>query len=453
MLRNYCPLHLSLCFAGAVICLLMMATEGLAQPVPLGPQPSPTPVEVEIKSATAKRITGADNLVKAWQVIIEFSKGFDANSGSTDSIHVHDSSNYKLVNTSNATQLRASISDFALITGTSVTNHVKLTLSPGDELNSDDVFYIFTPNLVFNGVRAKSVPIHKIDVTEEVIKAEPPDVPRPAWKLNSSKGRNDSDLYGSYQLTAARGQATTGSGDLKVAIPFFATFWHRTSRFSPLVDMKISSDEKADPDSMKFALEWFLPLHVGENPDAHFPYTAVDLINSGKIEAPKNFNNINAVWESKWLFPSSHFGICKRVRCFLDPFVGHELGKNLRSPLKSAQGKGLFRLMVGADLTIQIPIKGPSALKGFEFDSSFVRRWPIKRELLVDKDANGNLLGLFLSKGPKDYSDSKFAIKINDYFGPYIGYEWGRLPPNYELVDHKWTFGILFKSKVRAGGE
>jgi len=130
--------------------------------------------------------------------------------------------------------------------------------------------------------------------------------------------------------------------------------------------------------------------------------------------------------------------------------VGHELGKNLRSPLKSAEGKTLFRLFVGVDLTLQVPVKGVSALKGFEFTSSFIRRWPIKRELLVDKDANGNLVGLALSKGPKDYSDSKFIIKVNDFFGPYIGYEWGRLPPNYELVDHKWTFGLLFKSKVRA---
>jgi len=66
------------------------------------------------------------------------------------------------------------------------------------------------------------------------------------------------------------------------------------------------------------------------------------------------------------------------------------------------------------------------------------------------KDAAGESTLLTLSKGPKDYLDSKFTVKINDFFGPYVGYEWGRLPPNYKLVDHKWTFGIIFKSQVRA---
>jgi hypothetical protein len=114
-----------------------------------------------------------------------------------------------------------------------------------------------------------------------------------------------------------------------------------------------------------------------------------------------------------------------------------------------AEKKGIFRPMVGADLTLQIPVKNLQALKGFEFQSSYIRRWPRKREVSIDKDDDGNLIGITLNKGPKDYSDSKFIIKINDFFGPYIGYEWGRLPPNFELVDHKWTFGILFKSKVK----
>src|SRR5215216_6424015 len=128
-----------------------------------------------------------------------------------------------------------------------------------------------------------------------------------AWGLVKSKGRDDSDIYASYELTTARGIATTGTGDVKVAIPFFANFWSRTSQFSPFFDFKASSDEKADADSLKIGLEWFLPLHVGQNPEARFPYTTVDLINSGKIEAPKNFDNVNGIWEMRWLFPSSHF--------------------------------------------------------------------------------------------------------------------------------------------------
>jgi hypothetical protein len=274
--------------------------------------------------------------------------------------------------------------------------------------------------------------------------------PKAVWGLKPSKNRDDSDIYGSYELTGIRGAATTGTGDLKVAIPFFRTFWGRTSKFSPLVDIKASSNAQADADSLKFAVEWFLPVYVGENPEATFPFTAVDWINGGKIEAPKNFDNINALWESRWLFPSAQIpGNAKRFRIFIDPFVGSELGRNLKSPLAEAEHKGIARLFAGANLTVNIPIKNVSALKGFDFTSSYIRRWPLKRELSIEEAAGGTFTLLTFGKGPKDYSDSKFTVKINDYFGPFIGYEWGRLPPNYSLVDHKWTLGFLFKSKVR----
>src|SRR6185503_7214721 len=106
-------------------------------------------------------------------------------------------------------------------------------------------------------------------------------------------------------------------------------------------------------------------------------------------------------------------------------------------------------LYTGANLTISVPISNFNLLKGIDFTSSYIRRWPLTHELSI-KDADGGTFSLLtFGRGPKDYSDSKLTFKVNDFFGPYIGYEWGRLPPNYELVDHKWTFGVLFKSKIR----
>ena len=60
---------------------------------------------------------------------------------------------------------------------------------------------------------------------------------------------------------------------------------------------------------------------------AFWATSAVDWINTGKIEAPKNFDNINAIWEERWLFPSAALGNAKHFNMFLDPFVGTELGK------------------------------------------------------------------------------------------------------------------------------
>lgn len=417
-------------------------------------QPMPTPVEVAIHSATANHIT-ANNQVKGWAVFVTFTKEFNPG----DSIQAEKPSNYRIINASTGTQVPVSEAHFAPVAG-GANKIVRLVLPSNEALNKDDFFFLFALNLVFRGAPAASVPTHQIKIQMDPADSKKVAVdnqgtngtdahnePKPKWGLTPSKGRDNSDIYAAYELNKARGIATTGNGDLKIAIPFFKNFWRRTSKFSPLVDVKASSDEKADPDSLKFAFEWFLPAHVGDNPNSKFPYTSVDLINLGKIEAPKNFDNINALWESRWLFPSAQIpGSGKPFRLFLDPFVGSELGKNLKSPLKAAEGHGIARLMAGANLIVQVPIKNLNAVKQLEFTSSYIRRWPLKRELSFD----GNLALVSFDKGPKDYSDSKFTVKVNDFFGPYIGYQWGRLPPNYKLVDHKWTFGVLFKSKIRA---
>jgi hypothetical protein len=431
-----------------------------AQPI-AAQQPSPTSVDATIRAATATRIVKADNqkIMLGWAVSIEFTVNFDL---TTDSAIAEKASSYRIINANSGVSVRVSEAKLIKIDDNPV-NKVRLALNSTDALNTDDHFFVYAPDLIFGGAKAKSIPVHEIKVEVDPANNKiPPDTtrapginpnakPKAAWALSASKSRDDSDIYVSYELVRARGVATTGTADLKVAIPFTKNFWNRRSTFSPLVDVKASSDAGADPDSLKFAFEWFFPLHVGENLEAKFPYTSVDLINSGKIEAPKNFNNINALWESRWLFPSAQIpGSGKPFRMFLDPFVGSEIGKNLRSPLKAAEGKGIARLMTGANLTVQVPIKNENALKQLEFTVSYIRRWPLKREISFDKDDKGNFTLVTFGKGPKDYLDSKFTVKVNDFFGPYIGYEWGRQPPDYKLVDHKWTFGLLFKSKLKA---
>jgi hypothetical protein len=444
----------------AVSVVLVSACFITAQP----PAASPTPVKAAIDSAVANQITVNDKVV-GWSVFVTFTQEFAA----ADSTQAERPSNYKVINANTGSQIQVSEARFVPLTqGNQVTLQIVRLVLPSDTaLNKDELFYLFAPNLLFKGVPTESVPMHQIKLefatgnAKEVVVdqkgtngADAHNPPRPAWGLSSAKDRDNSDLYVAYELTKARGIATTGTGDLKIAIPFLRNFWSRTSRFSPVVDVKASSDAGADPDSLKFALEWLLPVHLGNNATRRFPYSDIYMLNSAKVEAPKNFNNINSLWEHRWLFPSAQIPKDgKRIKMFLNPFAGAELGKNLKSPLPAADGKGITRVLVGASLAIQIPVEHLVALKGFEFTSSYIRRWSLISEILVDKDASGNLVALTLSKGPKDYLDSKFIIKVNDYFGPYVGYEWGRLPPNYELVDHKWTFGILFKSKVRAGGQ
>lgn len=434
---SHLPLIVSLIFAAAV--------SAAAQQ----PSPMPTPIDVTIKRVTAIKKTDAGNPQGVWKISVRFSKPFDLNNP-VDTAAARDTTNYRIVNINTGALVPVDEMSFISVQGAASTYQVELVIRNPNALNTSDLFHLYTLKLRFSGAAAKNALQLPISVGSQ----KPPDeteLPEPGWGFSSSKSRDDSDVYGSYDLTGARGSATTGTGDVKIAVPFFGNFWNRTSKFSPFADIKASSNEKADADSLKFGLEWILPVTGGEDPNATFPFTIVHWVNTGKIEAPKNFNNINAVWENRWLFPSAQIpGNTKRFRMFIDPFVGSELGKNLKSPLAEAEHKGIFRLYAGANLTINIPIKSLSLLKGFDFTSSYIRRWPLMRELSVDEPDGGNATLLTFGKGPKDYSDSKFTVKINDYFGPFVGYTWGRLPPNYKLVDSKWTVGFLFKSKIRA---
>lgn len=417
--------------------------------------------DVQLTSAEASQFTEPSSGLKKWQIFAVFDHNFDL---AKDKTVLANQSNYKILNISSNLTLTPEQAVPVQIQGSTIAS-VRLILNANDSLDIASLYHLYALNLTFGGEAVENPQKLQAPVKIRVIKkpaTQPPatgggqsnaelnEAPKPSWKFDKSKDRDDSDIYGSYQLTATRGAATTGTGDLKVAIPFTKNFWKRRSTFSPVVDIKVSSDAEADPDSLKFALEWFLPLYVSDNQNAKFPYTAVDWINSAKIEAPKNFDNINALWESRFLFPSSKFPWeNKNFKMFLDPFAGSEIGKNLKSPLKAAQGKAITRLYFGANLTLQIPVKDLSLLKGFEMNTSYIRRLPLKRELNFDKDASGNLILATFGKGPKDYVDSKLIMKLNDYFGPFIGFEWGRLPPNYSLVDHKWTFGLLFKTKIK----
>ena len=412
------------------------------------------PVDVKIDRVTAREIRTEGGRVAGWDVSVNLSKGF----GAGDVARATNPSNYRIINISTGSTVKVSEATLIQISGSSTLDRVRLTLPTADALNTTDLYHLYALNLTFGGQSADAALQAPIKVSSE--KAVPstgettaPPKPieiKPAWSLKSSKNRDDSDIFASYQVTSARHRATTGTGDVKISFPFFKNFWERTSKLSVTpIDLKASSDAGADADSLKISGEWFLPVYVHDNPDSTFPFTAVDWINTGKIEAPKNFNNINAIWESRWLFPSAQIGNGKRFRVFIDPFVGHELGKNLRSPLDEADGKAIARLYVGANLSVQVPIKNEDLLKGLEFTSSYIRRWPLKRELTVKENDDGTANLLTFGKGPKEYTDSKFIVKINDYFGPFVGYEWGSIPPVYKFVDHKWTFGVLFKSKIK----
>lgn len=425
-------------------------------------------VDAHINGVTAYQIKNQYDKIVGWSVYVEFDKNFDA-TNQIDLLNDNKPSNFRLININDTTSVPVSEVKFVIVPGTT-DNRIKLFIPSPESLNMDGLYHLYALNIHFKGQPSKNVLQHAIEIkvnnvgitekpeidktsspnTNPRLNINPQEEPKPKVDFTPSKSRDNSDIYGSYELTSVRHKPKTGTGDVKISIPFYTNLWHQTNKISPFVDFKSSSDAQADPDSFKFGIEWVYPVYVGDNPDERFPFTEVDLINTGKIEAPKNFGNVNAILESKFVFPSSR--LLKKVKflkIYLDPNIGIEIGKNLKSPLKAAEGNGIYRPFFGANLIIQAPIKNVSLLKGFEFESAYTRRFPLSRELTFKNNEDGTKSLISFSKGPKDYSNSKLTFKINDIFGPYIGFEWGSLPPNYNFVDHKWTLGLLFKSKIK----
>jgi hypothetical protein len=56
---------------------------------------------------------------------------------------------------------------------------------------------------------------------------------------------------------------------------------------------------------------------------------------------------------------------------------------------------------------------------------------------------------LRVGRGPRDYLKTSLNFDISDYTGINVSYEYGSLPPNFELVNHKYSVGLVYKFKTK----
>jgi hypothetical protein len=128
------------------------------------------------------------------------------------------------------------------------------------------------------------------------------------------------------------------------------------------------------------------------------------------------------------------------------PFIGQEVGKNLRSPLKEAEGNFIYRAKAGTlfNLFFEPRLKN---LQTIEFDAEYTRRWPLRNELSFKEDKDKKLKLVEFGKRPRDYVRANLNFLFTDSFGATVGYEYGELPPSFKLVDHKLKIGLVYKTK------
>jgi hypothetical protein len=324
-----------------------------------------------------------------------------------------------------------------------------VTLSFSGTLNVNHEYMLAAPNLTFLGCKAEAIPraVVKINLTTS---ATPPVSMTSTPKKNyfprgKAEDRNDSNVYLSGNIEGAKGGKAQYSTDLKIEIPYVLS---DSGNFDvrPYFNLKTSTAEDADPDSMnfggKFAINFF---NRKDGPVRYLLFTP-----AGGFEADTSFENVNLLTSQVLTcgIPGNKHTFKKRVRIL--PFIGYEVGRNVKSPVKEAEDRAISRGLVGATFYAAYDRTEDS---GISFQLDYVRRFLLAREISFKKDDNDKFVPVAVGKGPRDYLKATAEYSFSKFAGLALSYEYGSLPPNFELVTHKYSLGLVVKFKTKFGAE
>lgn len=326
----------------------------------------------------------------------------------------------------------------------------KESLPGGTVIEIKNRYYLQVSGLSFGGKPVEKNLLAAIDVStaEAQPAVAPPDVASKLGdNLETADDREEANYYFSGEVTRASGTDFNGSVDIKVERPFTADFWGTSHWIGPVFDLRASSDSAADPDSVKFGLDW---LSIVAGPKGRIQSVFWD--NDGLIESDRDFDNTNIRWGSKFIFPLKTWQDrrAKKVLFYVRPFIGTELGKNLKSPLPEADGGGLARVLGGATLNLKFPLRKLGKDSSISLEALYERRWLLKREISFEEQEDGSLKSVTFGTNPRDWVEGKLIFKFNQFFGPFIGYEYGEQPPAFKLVDHKMKIGLIVSAKLKS---
>ena len=317
-------------------------------------------------------------------------------------------------------------------------NFLSATLHYVGTLDSKRHYVLSIVGLTFNGCVPPQPPFTRV-LFDELTPAVPS-----AFGSSKAQGREDSDLYIAGQLEGSRHTRAKQTADVKVEIPFSRNLLGRQRDVAPYFSLKASNSKKSDADSMKFGV-----LVRTSSKFEHLGIRNVNWETDGRIEADRRFGNVNATWANTLFFLPRTLGEAgnKKVLAFIQPSIGLELGRNLKSPVKAAENRGIARLTGGASLYLFLNT-GSKFLDSISFQTDYIRRWPLHGEVAFDEDDDGNLFPLTIGRSPRDYVTTKIEYSVNDFFGLAVGYDYGKLPPNFKLVDSHFTFGFVYKKRL-----
>ncbi len=271
----------------------------------------------------------------------------------------------------------------------------------------------------------------------------PPPVQASQYDLAKAADRSKADIYLFGSIEGLRTGKALKTVDLKVQLPFAASVFQKDNLLIPYLDLKFSSNPKADTDSLNIGAI----LRSGTSISDKGLVRGVVWDLDGRIEGNKNLKFTNGVVANRFSFTTRPGDWCNGS-CYLyvQPFIGFEVGRNMRTPVTEAEKQTIARPLAGATAYLGFAIKKP-LLDTISFQSEYIRRWSLTSEVGVEK-AGDNYIPVFAGRGPRDYVQTKLEFGFSDYVGFAIGHTYGSLPPNFKLIDHKYSVGLTFKSLI-----
>jgi hypothetical protein len=271
----------------------------------------------------------------------------------------------------------------------------------------------------------------------------------PAGKPGVELNKTSSDIYLSGELDVvsqapAGSQIVNGVADIKVSYPYIVSFPLFTPAahdqiFSPLFTLNASSLKNHDPNSMSLGLGWTSELGFA---NAQFQQNFL-------LESTKNFSVADGVYSPSLRIPLNNSWIPRKLPILFTPFIGGEFGGNFESPLPQAQGSPVARGVFGSDLTIFVHLPKKSAIKGIGFDAEWLRRILAEKELAVNSTNPADLLLIQVGRSPRDHATANLKLTVTDSLSFTLGYEWGQLPPAYQMVHNLVKVGLLYQAQVK----
>ena len=326
-----------------------------------------------------------------------------------------------------------------------------LYLTLNRSLEPDREYRLFAPDITYSGgCRPQAVPEGTVAFKSPPAPgARPPSPEKDFFNKSAAKGRDDSNFYLSGQLEGANGGSPQFSADIKLEPRIDTSSFFQ--ELGPYFNLKASTSKAADANSMNFGLKLrhSFPFPVRLKPGTKqlakkqpFLSGIVWDITPG-FESDRRFDNVNVLLGNRFAFVPRTFGNSNRI--YLQPFIGFEVGRNIKSPVKEAEDRGIARGMIGGSLYLNLI---PEADKALTFQIDYIRRLLLLREISFTEDDDKKLVPLPIGRGPRDHVKLTLEYGFTDFLGAALSYEYGRLPPNFQLVDHKYGFGLTYKFKT-----